>query len=533
MTALKQYLQNISVGQLTWLAVLLCIPAFLLHLGTMAFIGDEGIRTLVALEMKLSGHYLVPTLNGEAYYNKPPLYNWFILIISNLFGHFGEWPTRLTTIIFLGLFGWTVYIFCRKHFDKLTSASLAFMFLTSGRILFWDSMLGLIDICFSWIIFLNFMVLYHLGQSGKWFKMFLISWFLFSIGFLLKGLPAAVFQFLSVITALIFHGAFRKKMFSLDHFLGAALGIIPLLIYYVLYAAKVPLDKVFSILWDQSLQRTAAHHELSKTIIHVFTFPVEQFYHFLPWTLLIATFFHPRFRTWLRNNPFVHFCFWMLVVNLPVYWLSVQVFPRYLLMFLPLLNLIGLYILLQSVQSNPRWWRYLHFVFIVLTAMVTIAILLMPLDLRVFALPGIMLIWIIGSVLILFCFLAVLLDSARMFIWIPMAMLIARSVFDLVVLPVRSISYRENLCREDCRRVAAHEGNKRWYIFKKTETHEVARCYTSVYTNQIIRKTDTIEDSTAYYLVNLDLYPSFPGKQIDSLLLEQGSRIALMEINKH
>src|SRR5258708_721860 len=120
MNAVKAYLQNLSDAQLTLLALLLCLPAFLLNLGNIAFIGDEGIRTLVALEMKLSGHYLVPTLNGEGYYNKPPLFNWFILLVSTLFGHFGEWPTRITSLIFLGLFSFTVYISCRKHFTLLT-----------------------------------------------------------------------------------------------------------------------------------------------------------------------------------------------------------------------------------------------------------------------------------------------------------------------------------------------------------------------------------------------------------------------------
>jgi 4-amino-4-deoxy-L-arabinose transferase-like glycosyltransferase len=96
---LSIFLQQLTTTQLAWIALILCIPAFLLNLGQVAFIGDEGIRSLVALEMKLSDNYIVPTLNGEFYFNKPPLYNWMILGMSNLFGYFGEWPTRLTTIL--------------------------------------------------------------------------------------------------------------------------------------------------------------------------------------------------------------------------------------------------------------------------------------------------------------------------------------------------------------------------------------------------------------------------------------------------
>ncbi|MBK9982504.1 MAG: hypothetical protein IPP15_08775 [Saprospiraceae bacterium] len=527
---MKRYLSYIPVSALTGMALLLCLPAFLLNLGSVAFIGDEGIRTLVALEMKLSGHYLVPTLNGEGYFNKPPLYNWFIVLMSGLFGHFGEWPTRMTTLIFLGAFGWTVYFFMRKHVDRLTAISLAFMLITSGRILFWDSMLGLIDICFSWIVFLNFMALYHLGKEGRWKWMFISSYFLCSIAFLLKGLPAVVFQCISIFTTLFFYKVFRKKIFSTDHFIGAGLGLLPMLVYYILYASQVSLKNVFSILWDQSVQRTGVHYGILKTITHVFAFPFEQTYHFLPWSLLIATFFHPRFRQWLRQNPFVHFCFWMLIANLPVYWLSVQVYPRYLLMFLPLFNLIGLYILQQTMETNQKWWTIFHYTFTFLSGIVVAMILLMPLNSRVYSIQGIFLIWIIASLLMLICFAGVLFDSKRMFLWVAITLLVTRSVFNYVVLPLRAHDFTENRCREDCMRLAAAHGDKAWFIFGKTEVHEVARYYTSGYKNQIIRKTESIQDSTGYYITDLSLYPDFPGEKIDSLVLERGEVIAFMKV---
>jgi 4-amino-4-deoxy-L-arabinose transferase-like glycosyltransferase len=77
--------------------------------------------------------------------------------------------------------------------DKLAGISMALMVLTSGRILFWDSMLGLIDICFSAVIYLNFMVLFYFGKQEQWKKMFLYSYLLMSAAFLLKGMPAIVF----------------------------------------------------------------------------------------------------------------------------------------------------------------------------------------------------------------------------------------------------------------------------------------------------------------------------------------------------
>ena len=55
--------------------LILCVPAFLLNLGLLAFNEDEAIRALVAYEMLYNGDYIVPTLNGLPYYYKPPVYN--------------------------------------------------------------------------------------------------------------------------------------------------------------------------------------------------------------------------------------------------------------------------------------------------------------------------------------------------------------------------------------------------------------------------------------------------------------------------
>jgi len=526
----KQFVVNLSFNQLTWLAIVLCIPAFLLNLGTIAFIGDEAIRTLVALEMKLSGNFLVPTLNGDPYYNKPPLYNWFIYLVSCVFGYFGEWPTRVTTLIFLGAFAWTVYYFVHKQFDKFTALTAALMLLTSGRILLWDSMLGLIDICFSWIIYLNFMILYQLAKAQRWRWLFILSYLLFSIAFLLKGLPAVVFQGISVITALQFHGSFKKKFFSADHFIGIGIGILPLAAYYAIYATRVPLDKVFSILLDQSMQRTGTHHGLWKTITHLFTFPLEQSYHFLPWSLLLLVVFHPKFKTWLQTNEFIRFNFWMLAANLPVYWLSVQVYPRYLLMFVPLFNIVGYYVLQHSKETTQTLWQVFRYAFLAFTILAAIGILGMPLSLQVRSLQHFPLFWIMASLLITGCILCMLADGKRIFYWFALAMLIVRLVFDVVVLPLRKIDHNVNICRDDCQRVATKYGDHKWYLYGKTFPHEVARFYTSGFTHQIIHKVETATDPTAYYLVDTSLYPDFKGIRIDSLLLESGEVLALMQI---
>ena len=528
---LTQRLSQLTNKQLALLGVLLALPAFLVHLGLIGFIGDEGIRSLVAFEMKMSGNFIVPTMNGEFYYNKPPLFNWFIYGMSMLLGQFGEWPSRLTTLISLAGFAWLVYHYVSKYMDKLAGISMALMVLTSGRILFWDSMLGLIDICFSAVIYLNFMVLYHFGKQEKWKSMFLFSYLLMSAAFLLKGMPAIVFQAISIFTTLILFKKLKQKLFSGAHIIGAVIGIIPILVYYAVYASYVSLPQVFSTLTDQSVQRTAVHHGALKTIKHVFTFPLEQTYHFLPWSLLIILYFHPKFRSWLKENDFVRFNFWMMMANIPVYWLSVQVFPRYILMFIPMFNIVAYYILQRSLAWKLTWWKILHITFIVLAALGCIAILLMLVSPQVRTIPGSVWIWLVCSVLIIFCCIGLIGDAPRMFIWMSLALLVVRITFDLVVLPIRAIDYQENVCREDCRRMINNHPGEKFYVYGKTQTQNVAKFYLAAYSYQIIRITDKADDPSALYLVDKNLYNGFPGSQVDSVRLERDQVLAVMKIN--
>jgi hypothetical protein len=358
--------------------------------------------------------------------------------------------------------------------------------------------------------------------------MFVISYLLFSIAFLLKGLPAVVFQGISVITALQLHGVLKKKLFSADHFLGIGIGLLPVVGYYILYASQVNLDQVFSILLDQSMQRTATHHGIWKTVTHFFIFPFEQLYHFLPWSLLLMMVFHPRFIQWVKSNEFVRFNFWMLVANLPVYWLSVQVLPRYVLMFIPLFNLVGYFILQESRQLNERWWKLLRYVFLGLTAVGCIAVIAMPISPEVRDLPGIWLIWIGGSIAMTITFLCLLWDNKRTFLWFAITLLVIRSIFNLVVLPVRKIGHTKNVCRETCLQAAQRHGDQTWYLYGHTNTNEVAGFYASSFTDQIIHKTDSILDQSALYLVDKQLYPDFPGTQVDSIMRQNGLYLALM-----
>jgi hypothetical protein len=217
----------------------------------------------------------------------------------------------------------------------------------------------------------------------------------------------------------------------------------------------------------------------------------------------------------------------MLAANLPVYWISAQVYPRYLLMFVPLFNLIGLYML--STAPLAQWGKRYRGVFLFLNGAALIGVLLMPIiDVRVTGLGAWPWVMLGGALGLGLTFLGLWHDRGRTFLWMAFTLLVVRIIFNLVVLPLRSIDWRENLCREDCRRVAAAHADAPWYVYGDTYTGEVARFYTSAYTGRIIPHVDEVVDTGGYYIVDRPLNPDFPGIQVDSLLLENRQVFAIM-----
>lgn len=340
---------SIRTKILLLLFALLLLPALLINLGMMTFIDDESIRSLVALEMKLSGNYMAPTLNGEWYYNKPPLFNWILLVYYNLFGVWEEWVPRLATVVSLLGYGATIWYFFRKHFSQRLALINAMAFITCGRVLLWDSQLGLIDITFSWITFLSFMVVYHAFEKQRWWLLFLLSYALSAAGFLMKGLPSIVFQGFTLIVYFAYRRAWRQ-FFSLPHVAGGLLFLAITGLYYWQYSQYHTLDEIFRTLFTESSKRTVAEYGWGDTVMHIFTFPFEMVYHFLPWSLGIVFLFHRKVWSWLREDAFIFFLLLVFSANIILYWTSVGVFPRYLLMHAPLV--FGVFFYLQEKHTG-------------------------------------------------------------------------------------------------------------------------------------------------------------------------------------
>ena len=99
-------------------AFLIVVFLFFFRLGSYPLINpDEGRNAQVALEMRDSGAWFVPTLNGHPYLDKPAFYFRMVALSMAAFGK-NETAARLPSALFaLGLCV-LIYLFCRHTYGK-------------------------------------------------------------------------------------------------------------------------------------------------------------------------------------------------------------------------------------------------------------------------------------------------------------------------------------------------------------------------------------------------------------------------------
>jgi 4-amino-4-deoxy-L-arabinose transferase-like glycosyltransferase len=516
MQTLLNRLRALPDRYLLFAIVLLFFPAHLINLGVAAFNGDEAIRAWVAMEMDFSGNYIATTMHGAPYINKPPLFNWMILAAVKMWGGYGELPSRLVTVFFLSVFGYTIFRVVRQRFTTEFAFLAAMTTVTSGRFLFYDSMLGLIDTTFSWVMYLLFFSIWFLGKREQWSRLFLATYFLMAVGFLLKGFPAIVFQGFSLLAGLFFFKK-TKLLFSWKHLAGIAVAAGILALWLGIYAQYRPLETLLPNLLQESVKRTIVQHTFANTIYHIAKFPFDSLYHFLPFSLLLIFWVDKRLWEKIRSNEFVFFNFLMLAANLPVYWTASQVMPRYLLMFIPLFNVIGLYLLEKNRDADT--WRYKGFfwtlgILLALSPTLTAA---MPFVKEVNWLPGIWPISLALTILLAATAAMYFIDKQRFLWWFIIGLLVVRIGFDLIVLPVRHHENKDSIARRDAIQMADKYRDRRWYVWADSETREPAMFYATARLGYIIERTYDKNIPNALYLVKLQQYPNFEGKCLDTL----------------
>ncbi len=419
--------------------VLLLFPAIYINLSLSPLIADEGIRGLVALEMMQTGDYLTPRLGGVFYQNKPPLYNWFITGSYHLTGQANEFSIRLTMTLFLLGFMAAIYLLTRREVGNKVAAIAALSFFTCARVLTYDSLYGLIDICFSGFTFVMFVLMYRLGKEEKYTQLFFVAYLLTAFTFLMKGLPAIAFVGISLIAYLLYQRQW-KRLFSWQHIVAGLTCVAIIGTYYLFYFQRNPdrtFDDVFMTLLSESSKRTVVEQSFLNTFGHLFLFPIEYVYTFVPWTLLVIYLVRKEARQLIKSHPFLMVCAVLFVANIVLYWLSPRTHPRYLFMFVPISSLILIYVHEQLKSQGSKWVTAMEKFFLVLLVLISLGSASVPFLKDTKNLENIYL--TTGALFIGLCIATFVYwkAPAQRLAVLVLFLIIVRIGFNLIVLPVR------------------------------------------------------------------------------------------------
>ncbi|MBY0228938.1 MAG: glycosyltransferase family 39 protein [Gemmataceae bacterium] len=239
------------------LALLLVVPGLLLYpfLGFRLFEPDESRYAQIPLEMLQRGDWVLPTLQGEPYLDKPPLFYWLVMLSYRAFG-VHDWAARLVPALAVHLTLLLGYLFGRRSagdraaFLGTLALALSPGFLGMGRLLVLDGLLMLLVVL---AVFAAWEAIR--GERLAW------GWWLLSsgaagLGVLVKG---PVVLILLVPPLLLFPWLAGKGVRPGWKAWGTMLGVVALLAapWFIALSLRRP-EFVGYFFWEHNVQRFLA-----------------------------------------------------------------------------------------------------------------------------------------------------------------------------------------------------------------------------------------------------------------------------------
>jgi 4-amino-4-deoxy-L-arabinose transferase-like glycosyltransferase len=319
-------------ARLWWIAFAIAAASFATTL-TLPYIGEEGIYTIAAIEMKVRGQYILNTLYGTNH-GQPPLLNWLVIPLADLLG----WPhvliaSRLVTAcatIGAGLvLAWLVAGLTQ---NARFAAFAALVYLTSDALIY----RGWIAYTYPTLAFFTFTAIACLWMSTVRRSSVLASLAVVAIscGALTKGVSAYGFY---AAAAFVLFCRRDSRPFLLrpgvviPHIAAAALYVIWHR-YLIGSAAQQSMDL-------SAVMEKLRAFDLRHWLNQLWTFPLETLLRFAPASLLAAY-------AWLqgrgsdasqrRADPQVSTAAWIAFLGYLPYWLWPDTGTRYVMPLYPL-----------------------------------------------------------------------------------------------------------------------------------------------------------------------------------------------------
>ncbi len=484
--------------------IIVLLVGYITHLGALPVETrtDEGRRALVTVEMIIKNDFITPTLYNEAYFNKPPLYNWIIASSFYLFGNYSSFALRFPVIISLIIIGFIIYFFTKKYINVTVAYTSVLAFITNGRILIYDSLQGLIDITFGLVMYTAILLIYYFDKKKKIALLFLIPYLLTAIGYLMKGFPAIVCLSITLGIYFIYTKQF-KTLFTLWHLAGISLFLLIVGGYYLTYfhvnndiAPTILLKKILT----ESTDRTIIYFSFYDTLLHILTYPFEIIYHYAPWMILIVLLIRSDLYEKLKSNPFVFYNAIIFLSNFVIYWTSPEVYARYLFFILPLLFTVLTFF--YHEYYNVKDWRNKIVKYILggIIFILPLVCLLLPFIKETNSVTGVWLKAIFLLVAFIFVFFLYFRSNTNKIIVIALALAFIRIGFNWFGVDQRGDYLRQ--AKIDADRITVITKGKPLYILNNENIGNLdgLAFHLNVRRNDILKTTNSINKNSFYII---------------------------------
>ena len=346
--------------KLIYAAILLLLPlAIFLPIGLLDLRFEEPRRGLVALEMMLRHNYVVPTIHGWVYLNKPPLFNWLIILSANCTGGLTEWAVRLPSLLALFALALLHFFVARRWVRNRTAAFSALFLITVGDIFFFETVIsGEIDLFYALVVYAQLICIFVGFQHKNYALLFLGSCLLMAAGVLTKGLPSLLFQ---AFTLLAWAGYQRRWrwLFHPWHFAGIGLAALVLGGYGYAYAQQANLPLFITKLFMEASEKSGAQSSWTDVILAPLTYPFLLLKFLLPWCLLLPFLLVKAVRKTLFSNPLLAFAILVIGVNILPYAFTSYPKSRYIYMLYPFMTLLLAHGYFSAGQQLKKYQRFL------------------------------------------------------------------------------------------------------------------------------------------------------------------------------
>jgi len=246
LTKLRSRPELVRVGVL----ILLCLALYFFGLGQRhLWDTDEGKHASTSKVMVQTGNWLVPQLNGEPFYDKPPLFNWLVALSFVCFG-FTEFAARFPAALLGTLTVLATYRFGRQYVSESGAFLGAIVLATSiewvvlSRTIVHDILLALFVTLACFAFYRGY------SEPARRTKYFMLMYVFVGVAVLAKGPVGAV---LPGGTILIFL-ALRREMRFIPRLMlvrGALVAALVAVPPYVLMGLQEP-EYLRYFLWEKN-----------------------------------------------------------------------------------------------------------------------------------------------------------------------------------------------------------------------------------------------------------------------------------------